>query len=58
MRRDFGEVLKLSFTAAFFFFFFESCKLSFIWGKMRTLVRETAPLIALRDYSKKVIGGG
>ena len=34
----------------------ESCKLSFIWGKMRTAAREAAPQIALRDCSKEVVG--
>ena len=32
----------------------ESCKLSFIWGKMRTAARETAFQIALRNCSKEV----
>ena len=32
----------------------ESCKLSFIWGKMRTAARETAPQIALRNCSKEM----
>ena len=30
----------------------ESCKLSFIWGNMRTAARETAPQPALRDCSE------
>ena len=34
----------------------ESCELSFIWGKMRTAARETAPQIALRNSSKEVGG--
>ena len=34
----------------------ESCELSFIWGKMRTVARETAPQIALRDRFKEVVG--
>ena len=29
-----------------------SCKLNFIWGKMRTAAQETAPQIALRNGSK------
>ena len=32
----------------------ESCKLSFIWGKMRTLALETAFQIALRSCSREV----
>ena len=36
----------------------ESCELSFIWGKMRTAVWETASQIALRDYSKASVGEG
>ena len=32
----------------------ESCELSFIWGKMRTIARETAIQIALRNCSKEV----
>ena len=32
----------------------ESCELSFIWGKMRTIVWETAFQIALRNCSKEV----
>ena len=34
----------------------ESCELSFIWGKMRTIVWETEFQIALRYYSKEVEG--
>ena len=34
----------------------ESCKLSFIWGKMRTVSREPASQIALRNCSKEVVG--
>ena len=34
----------------------ESCKLSFIWGKMRTIAQETAFQIALRNCSKEVGG--
>ena len=34
----------------------ESCKLSFIWGKMRTAARETAFQIALRNRSKEAGG--
>ena len=33
---------------------YESCELSFIWGKMRTIARETAFQIALRNCSKEV----
>ena len=38
----------------------ENCKLSFIWGKVRTVARERAPQIALRNCSKQVCvcGGG
>ena len=36
----------------------ESCELGFIWGKMRTAARETAPRIALRDCSEKTVGEG
>ena len=40
----------------------ENCKVSFIWGKMKTAVCETAPQIALRNCSKehwgKVSKGG
>ena len=36
----------------------DSCELSFIWGKMRTVAHETAPQIALRGCSKEVVGGG
>ena len=35
----------------FVLFCFESCKLNFIWGKMRTAAQETASQIALRDCS-------
>ena len=35
---------------------FESCELSFIWGKMRTAAREAPSQRALRDCSKA--GGG
>ena len=34
----------------------ESYELSFIWGNMRTAVRETEPQIVLRDCSKDVWG--
>ena len=34
----------------------ESCELSFIWGKMRTIARETAFQTALRNCSKEVGG--
>ena len=34
----------------------ESCKLSFIWGKMKTAAWETAPQIALRNCSKETGG--
>ena len=34
----------------------ESCKLSFIWGKMRTAAQEAASQIALRDSSKVEVG--
>ena len=33
-----------------------SCELSFIWGKMKTIARETAIQIALRSYFKEVWG--
>ena len=36
----------------------ESCELSFIWGKMRIIARETVFQIALRNCSKEVGGGG
>ena len=36
----------------------ESCKVSFIWGKMRTAAQETTPQIALRNCSKEVGGKG
>ena len=32
----------------------ESCKLSFIWGKMQIVAWETAPQIALRNCSTEV----
>ena len=32
----------------------ESCKLGFIWGKLKTIVQETAPQIPLRNCSKEV----
>ena len=35
----------------------ESCKLSFVWGKVRTVARERAPQIALRNCSKQVCVG-
>ena len=35
----------------------ESHELHFIWGKMRTSPQEAAPQIALRDCSKKALGG-
>ena len=34
----------------------ESCELTFIGGKMRTIAQETAPQIALRNCSKEVEG--
>ena len=34
----------------------ESCKLSFIWGKMRTAAWETAAQRPLRGCSKEVMG--
>ena len=34
----------------------ESCKLSFIWGKMRTVAQEIASQIALRNCSREVEG--
>ena len=34
----------------------DSCELSFIWGKMRTVAQEAAPQIALRDCSKVAVG--
>ena len=34
----------------------ESCELSFIWDKMRTVAQETASQIALRNCSKEVGG--
>ena len=36
----------------------ESCELSFIWGKVRTIAWETAFQITLRNCSKEVSGGG
>ena len=36
----------------------ESCELSFIWGKMRTIARETASQTALRNCSTEVGRGG
>ena len=36
----------------------ESCELSFIGGKMRTVAWETASQIALRECSKAAIGKG
>ena len=36
----------------------ESCKLSFIWGKMRTATQEAASQIALRECSKAAVGEG
>ena len=36
----------------------ESCKLSSIWGKMKTMARETAFPIVLRNCSKEVVGKG
>ena len=36
----------------------ESCELSFIWGKMRTLAQEAASQTALRDSSKAAVGEG
>ena len=34
----------------------ESCELTFIGGKMRTIAQETAPQIALRNCSKEIEG--
>ena len=34
----------------------ESCELSFIWGKMRTVAQEAASQIALRDCSETAVG--
>ena len=31
----------------------ESCKLSFIWGKMRSAAQKTAPQIAVTNCSKE-----
>ena len=39
-------------------FNYESCKLSFIWGKMRTAAQAMTPQIALRDCFKEVRGKG
>ena len=36
----------------------ESCELSFIWGKMRTVGQEAASRTALRDCSKVAVGKG
>ena len=36
----------------------ESCKLSFIWSKMRTAAQEVTLQIALRDCSKEAVGEG
>ena len=36
----------------------ESCELSFIWGKMRTIAWETSFQIALRNCSKRGRGEG
>ena len=36
----------------------ESCKLSFIWGKMRTAAQKAASQIALTDCSKVAVGEG
>ena len=33
----------------------ESCALSFIWGKMKTVAWEIASQVALRDLSKEAI---
>ena len=33
----------------------ESCELSFVWGRMRTVAWEAASLIALRDCSKVAV---
>ena len=35
----------------------ESCKFSFIWSKMRTAARETAPKPAPRNCSEEVVEG-
>ena len=32
----------------------ESCELSFIWGKMRTVARGTSSQIALQSHSREV----
>ena len=34
----------------------ESCELSFIWGKIKTVAQEAASHRALRDCSKAVVG--
>ena len=34
----------------------QSFELNFIWGKMKTAARETAPQIILRNCSKEVVG--
>ena len=34
----------------------ESCELSFIWGKMRTVAQEIAPKIALRNCNRRERG--
>ena len=36
----------------------ESCELSFIWGKMRTVALEVVHQIALRDCSKAAVREG
>ena len=36
----------------------ESCKLSFIWGKMRTAAQEAVSHIPLRDCSRVAVGEG
>ena len=35
---------------------FESCALSLVLGKMRTVAQKTAPQTALRDCSEEVVG--
>ena len=35
---------------------FESCELSLVWGKMRTVDWKAAPQIALRDCAEEVVG--
>ena len=37
---------------------YESCELSYIWGRIRTVVQEMALQITLRNCSKKAWGGG